>query len=1114
VILQDNLYAVPVLAAAVVSSWLVVYLWKHRATPGTTGFMLLQLAIAEWGVAVGMEALSADVPSMVFWLKVSYVGIVVVPVAWLAFVLQYTGRAKWLTLHLCVLLGVVPAVTLIFVLASGASNLMFGSFRVLSFGSVFALDFDWGTWFWFFLLYAYALILGAMFLLLRSARLKSVDIRQTALILSAVLVPLAGSLVDVFETYPIDLTSFAFAFTGPAFFLAIFRFNLFKLIPQARAVAVQNIEDGILVLDANGLVVEINRAGEVLTGCATSQAVGKPVNEMFKPWRIDENGLSEITVGVGAESRNLDVHFLPLQTRRGRITGKIGVIRDVTVRKRAEEALRESEARNRLLVDKSPVGIGVSTLGGEVVSENEAMQTITGYSLEELKKINIADTYESAADRSEILECLKSKGNVVNHHVRLIRRNGTHYDALLGISRIRLGDKDLVQTTCLDITERKRMENKLTSLHQHALLLNAAQNIDDIVQCTLDAIEHTLGFAIAEFSMVDKNELHVMGTRGIRNNLMNLRLDGPGVTVKAAKTRRSINVPDTLLEEAYVDGSGHAGRWANGETRSELAVPVSVDGASCAVINVENPTPRAFSDVDQLLLETLSFHVASAFERFRKEEALRASEAKYRELFVNVPQAIYRTGPDGKLLTANPALLRLLGYSFEEELLAVDIERDVYVNPNDRKQWAQRFNAGENVSEVELVLRRKDGRKITVLDRAHAVCDAHGAVTYYEGTLTDITERKRMEKEVLESEARYSAMFENMYDSVVVYDAVDGGKDFIIRGFNRAAEETEKITRKDVMGQSVLKAFPGVKECGIFAVLQKVYRTHKPAYVPPVLYSDSRIKGWRENYVYMLLTGEIVAMCHDVTEQKRMEEALMAAQRFATIGQVAAMVGHDLRNPLQALTNIICVVEELLKTPNGANRDYKALLKSMEDQVEYMNKIVSDLQQYTRQLKAVPTDTNLQQLVLKLLSATSIPPTVETLVEVHPDAEKVKVDPELMRRALGNLVSNAIQAMPEGGKLAVGASKADGVLVISVKDTGKGILPENMNKIFTPLFTTKSKGQGFGLAVCKRIVEAHGGTISLESVPDEGTKVTIKLPTSLPENSIRPVGPMILAEEA
>ena len=132
-----------------------------------------------------------------------------------------------------------------------------------------------------------------------------------------------------------------------------------------------------------------------------------------------------------------------------------------TEQKRIKEALQESEKKYRFLFEQCPIGVGLSSFEGKVISCNKAMESITGYSVEELKKINLADTYENPEDRKVLLEALNRNGRVVNFQVRLKRKDGTPYDTFLNISRIHIGEKDLFQTTCVDITEHKRSEEVL-----------------------------------------------------------------------------------------------------------------------------------------------------------------------------------------------------------------------------------------------------------------------------------------------------------------------------------------------------------------------------------------------------------------------------------------------------------------------------------------------------------------------------------------------------------------------------------------------------------------------------------------------------------------------------
>ena len=164
-----------------------------------------------------------------------------------------------------------------------------------------------------------------------------------------------------------------------------------------------------------------------------------------------------------------------------------------------------------------------------------------------------------------------------------------------------------------------------------------------------------------------------------------------------------------------------------------------------------------------------------------------------------------------------------------------------------------------------------DGRCYTFLVK-HSIVEARPRQLL--SVARDITERKRMETALKESEERYRMMFRSMGDAVAVYEAVDQGNDFVFRDFNEAAERIEKVKSEDVIGRSVLEVFPGLKDLGLFEVFQRVWKTGKPEHLPAGIYKDKRIVGWRENYVYKLPSGELVAVYQDITDRKRLEEEL------------------------------------------------------------------------------------------------------------------------------------------------------------------------------------------------------------------------------------------------
>ncbi len=223
---------------------------------------------------------------------------------------------------------------------------------------------------------------------------------------------------------------------------------------------------------------------------------------------------------------------------------------------------------------------------------------------------------------------------------------------------------------------------------------------------------------------------------------------------------------------------------------------------------------------------------------------------------------------------------------------------------------------------------------------------------------------------------------------------------------------------------------------------------------------------------------------------------LKDAERLAAIGATAGMVGHDIRNPLQAIASDLYLAKsELISLP--ASEEKKNAIESLDEiekSINYINKIVQDLQDYARPIKPIAKQTDIQKIFDDVVLRNGIPSKIKVNVRVDEDAATVMADPEVLKRVVTNLVTNAVQAMPEGGELSIKSFRDLSDFVFTVEDSGVGIPAEVKEKLFTPLFTTKSKGQGFGLAVVKRMTEALGGTVTFESEMGKGTKFIIRLP--------------------
>jgi two-component system, chemotaxis family, CheB/CheR fusion protein len=338
---------------------------------------------------------------------------------------------------------------------------------------------------------------------------------------------------------------------------------------------------------------------------------------------------------------------------------------------------------------------------------------------------------------------------------------------------------------------------------------------------------------------------------------------------------------------------------------------------------------------------------------------------------------------------------------------------------------------------------------------------------------------------------------------------------FKIRRFTSQAQELLRLMPTD-LDHPIVDIRLGIPMEDLEKTLQRV-----TANLEVVRQETRTEKGrWYQMRIRPYLTqekkvGGAILSFSDITEMKKREDEkqvhtdgleqltkdqarkLVDAETLSAIGRTAGMVGHDIRNPLQAITSDVYLAKtDLSEMPEGeAKEGIKESLEGVEKNVEYINKIVQDLQDYAKPSAPVAKETDLEVLCEEIIKKNSVPDKIRASCSVDENVKKIVADPELLRRILTNLVSNAVQAMPNGGELKFHAYKEDSNTVIEIKDTGVGIPDEIKSKLFTPLFTTKSKGQGFGLAVVKRLTEAMSGTVSFESENGKGTKFIIRLPS-------------------
>ncbi len=292
--------------------------------------------------------------------------------------------------------------------------------------------------------------------------------------------------------------------------------------------------------------------------------------------------------------------------------------------------------------------------------------------------------------------------------------------------------------------------------------------------------------------------------------------------------------------------------------------------------------------------QVVGFHAIARdiTERKQIEEALKYSEARFKSIVATSKEWIWSIDTNGRHTFSNSSVEHILGYRPDEfvgnRMFHILHEED---RPRIMEVLSRSIEQKTGWSNLVLRWRHRDGTYRYLEGNAVPLFDSAGILEGFQGSDRDITDRKYAEKVLQESEYRFRYLFEQMNSAVAVYEAVDDGEDFIFQDFNGAAERIEKVKKEDLLGRRVTEVFPGVQEFGIFTVFQRVWRTGVPEDYDISFYRDNRISGWRENHVYKLPSGEIVAIYNDVTVRKQMEEAMILQRERLDLAQSAGKVG-------------------------------------------------------------------------------------------------------------------------------------------------------------------------------------------------------------------------------
>ncbi len=490
-------------------------------------------------------------------------------------------------------------------------------------------------------------------------------------------------------------------------------------------------------------------------------------------------------------------------------------------------------------------------------------------------------------------------------------------------------------------------------------------------------------------------------------------------------------------------------------------------------------------------------------------EKLGVAEAKYRSIFENAIEGIFQSTPNGRYITANPALARILGYSHPEEVTAnfTDIEHQLYVNPKRRADFVRLIEEYGSVSEFESQVYRQDGSVVWISENAYAVRDHTGQLLFYEGMIEDITKRKLTEA-ALQEQFIFLQVLINTIPTPVYYQNAQG----VYVGCNRSFEESLGLNKQQIIGRNVYDIAP--KDMAEqYKQADKVLfeKGGIQTYESNVLYKD----GKKHDVIFYKATfsksdgtlGGLVGVILDISDRKHTEQALRVFFHA---------VSHDLRNPvlgtLMVLRNLLNKAEA--QASNSPSTPLipvpRSILERMEQSSDrQLNLINSLMETHLNEVQGIVLQ--LQRVQLHTIVEAAIADLQAILTEnqalltnsVSADLPFISADPTQLWRVFSNLIVNAVKHNPPGLSITLNAVVREDKIYCTVSDNGVGLSQQQCARLFDLYFrgdgVRNSVGLGLGLYLCKQIITAHGGEIGVESTMQAGAIFWFTLPLRMTE---------------
>ncbi|MGZ6223727.1 MAG: PAS domain-containing sensor histidine kinase, partial [Syntrophales bacterium] len=825
------------------------------------------------------------------------------------------------------------------------------------------------------------------------------------------------------------------------------------------------ISDIVCLLDREGRILKCNKALTHLLGKPFSEIINRthleivhgatiPIEEspVERLWKTHHRETDILLIN----DRWFSIAVDPLLDEAGRLVGAVYIMSDVTERKRAEEAIRESEKRYRQVIENAVDIIYTTDANGNFTYANSAALTTTGYSLEELQRFNYLDLIlPEHRDRVSKIYIGQFRERQATTYVEFpfFNKSGDvlwfGQNASLVIER----EKHIgFHVIARDITDRKRVEQALRESEERYRAL-----YDRSLDCVfvldfdgkfVDANQAALG--LLEYDKTDISSVNIaslIDERDLSKALQNMN--------EMIQTGFQKEITEYRLRRK------HGG-----------------------IVYVETQGSVIYRDGKPHSIQGIARDIT---ERKQAEEALRQSEEKYRTILENMQEAYYEIDLAGHLTFFNDALCKHLGYPKEELIGRVYRQ---YQDETTAKKIYQLYNevyrTGEPVRAAEAEYIRKDGTKGTYELSVSLLRDTQGKPIGFRGISRDVTERKQAEEALRLSEERYRNIIENIQDGYFE-DDLAGNFTFV----NDVICRHLGYTKEELIGMNYRKYASEENSKELYQHFSELYRTGQPIKPFAVEYiRRDRTKLISEISVSLIRNSEgkpigFRGISRDITERKQAEEEklslqeqLRQSQKMEAIGQLAGGVAHDFNNLLTVIKGYSQLSLLDLKEDDPLRGNIQEIEKATQRATDLTRQLLAFSRRQILDLRVL--DLNILLTDLDKMLRRIIGEDIELVTLLSKDLGKVKIDPSQIEQVIFNLAVNARDAMPSGGKLTIETANveldeeyahahvnvAPGRYVrLSVSDTGVGMSREVKERVFEPFFTTKEKGKGTGLGL-------------------------------------------------